>query len=82
MRVYERGVGETQACGSGACAVGVASALRGFTGRTLTVHMPGGSVDVEWAPNDHVYMTGPAVEVFAGSLDPRFERALREGALA
>lgn len=82
MRVYERGVGETQACGSGACAVGVASALRGVTGRTLTVHMPGGAVDIEWAPNDHVYMSGPAAEVFSGTLDERFERALREGALA
>jgi diaminopimelate epimerase len=68
-RVYERGVGETQACGTGGCAIAVASSLRGLTGRTVAVHLPGGTLDIEWRDDDHVYMTGPAVETFHGSLD-------------
>jgi diaminopimelate epimerase len=79
MRVWERGVGETMACGSGACAVAVASAVRDYTGRDVSVHMPGGAVEVEWAPDNRVSMTGPAEEVFRGTLDPRFERALLAG---
>lgn len=68
MRVWERGSGETMACGTGASAVGVASMLKGLTDRKVTVHLKGGDLDVEWAQNNHVYMTGPAAEVFEGKL--------------
>lgn len=67
VRVWERGSGETLACGSGACAVVVASALTKRTQRRITVHLPGGDLLMEWSETDnHVYMTGPAVEVFSG----------------
>jgi diaminopimelate epimerase len=65
MRVFERGVGETQACGSGACAVGVAAIITGRATSPLNVHMPGGSVSVEWAgAGSTVIMAGPAEIVF------------------
>ena len=64
MRVWERGSGETLACGTGACATGVAAMLKGLTERRVTVKLPGGDLAVEWNENNHVYMTGPAVEVF------------------
>jgi diaminopimelate epimerase len=70
MRVWERGSGETLACGTGACAVGVASALTGRTSRKILVHLPGGDLQLHWADNNHVYMTGPAVEVFQGEWEP------------
>ena len=66
MRVWERGSGETMACGTGASAVAVASSIKGLTGRTVTVHLMGGDLLVEWSGDNHVYMTGPAVEVFTG----------------
>ncbi len=66
MRTWERGAGATRACGSGACAVGVAGALSGRTMRELTITLPGGDLRIDWAANDHVWMTGPAVEVFRG----------------
>ena len=67
MRTWERGSGETRACGTGACAVCVAGVLTARTRRQLTVTLPGGDLEVEWSErNDHVYMTGPAVEVFSG----------------
>jgi diaminopimelate epimerase len=67
MRVWERGSGETLACGTGACAVAVAGVLTGRTGRTLTAHLPGGDLELHWSEKDnHVFMTGPAVEVFSG----------------
>ncbi len=66
VRHWERGSGATRACGSGACAVCVAGALTGRTERRITASLPGGELDVEWGANDHVYMTGPAVEVFEG----------------
>lgn len=66
MKVWERGAGETMACGTGACAVAVAGAQNGFTGRTVTVHLAAGNLLIEWAGNNHVYMTGPAEEVFTG----------------
>lgn len=69
MRVWERGSGETMACGTGAAAAGVASALKGLTEKTVTVHLLGGDLLIEQAVNKHVYMTGPAVEVFEGSVD-------------
>lgn len=68
VRVWERGVGETLACGTGACATAVAANLRGFTGRDVAVHLPGGTLDIEWAADGTVYMTGPAEEVYEGEL--------------
>jgi diaminopimelate epimerase len=67
MRVWERGSGETLACGTGACAVAVACHLNGKTGRRVTGHLRGGTLELEWSATDNrVYMTGPAVEVFHG----------------
>jgi diaminopimelate epimerase len=67
MRVWERGSGETLACGTGASAVAVACHLTGRTGRRVTGHLRGGSLELEWNGTDNqVYMTGPAVEVFNG----------------
>ena len=66
MRVWERGSGETLACGTGACAVCVAGVLSGHTGRKIVAHLPGGDLELHWADDGHVHMTGPAVEVFSG----------------
>ena len=68
MRVWERGSGETMACGTGACATAVAAMLKGRTPqRTATVHLRGGDLIIEWNPdNIRVYMTGPAALVFEG----------------
>ncbi len=66
MRVWERGAGETLACGTGACAVCVAGVLTGRTDRRVLVHLPGGDLELEWAENNHVFLTGEAVEVFSG----------------
>jgi len=69
MRVWERGVGETMACGTGASAVGVASVLLGLTDRNVTVHLRGGRLIIDWSERDNrVYMTGPAVTVFEGTI--------------
>jgi len=67
MRVWERGSGETLACGTGASAVCVAGVLTGRTGRKILAHLPGGDLELHWADNNHVYLTGPAVEVFSGT---------------
>ena len=67
MRTWERGSGVTLACGTGACAVAVAGVLTGRTGRSILAHLPGGDLQLHWSEADnHVYMTGPAVEVFSG----------------
>ena len=67
QRTWERGSGETLACGTGACAVCVAGVLTGRTERRVTVKLLGGDLQLEWNESDnHVYMTGPAVEVFSG----------------
>ena len=67
MRVWERGSGETMACGTGACATAVSAALTGRTSRHVTVHLRGGDLDILWNEDDgHVYMTGPAETVFDG----------------
>jgi diaminopimelate epimerase len=79
MRVWERGSGETLACGTGAAAVCVAGVLSKRTSRKLRVHLLGGELDLEWAENDHVYKTGPAVEVFSGEWSPAGQPA-RSGA--
>lgn len=69
MRVYERGAGETWACGTGACAVAVVSILNGLCGNQVTLHLRGGDLYIEWSgkEEDPVYMTGPATRVFKGS---------------
>jgi diaminopimelate epimerase len=66
MRVWERGSGETQACGTGACAAAVAGVLSGLTERQVLCHLPGGDLTLEWPETGEVYMTGPATEVFSG----------------
>lgn len=67
QRTWERGAGETMACGTGASAVTVASVLTRQTDRKLTVHLSGGDLKTEWnEKNNHVFLTGPAVEVFRG----------------
>lgn len=69
MRVWERGAGETLACGTGACGTAVACYLNGETGRKVEVELLGGNLYIEWDEKDnHVYMTGPAVTVFEGEL--------------
>jgi diaminopimelate epimerase len=69
MRVWERGSGETWACGTGASAVGVAGVLTGRTERKTLIHLLGGDLEIEWADDQHVFKTGPAVEVFSGDID-------------
>jgi len=69
MRVWERGVGITQACGTGACATAVAAARRGLADRTVTVTVDGGDLDIAWRDDGHVIMTGPVAETFTGTLD-------------
>ena len=69
-RVWERGVGLTAACGTAACAVLVAAARRGLTGRCGEVRLDGGALRVEWREDGHVGMTGPVAVAFAGEIDP------------
>jgi diaminopimelate epimerase len=69
LRVWERGVGITRACGSGACAALVAAHRRGLTGRRATVALDGGDLDIEWRDDENVLMTGPAALSFEGSFD-------------
>ena len=69
-RVWERGSGITQACGTGACATAVAAALTGRAGRHSQIVMDGGILSIEWRESDnHVYMTGPATFVFEGEIE-------------
>jgi len=70
MRVWERGAGITQACGSGACAALVATARRGLTGRKADVVLDGGTLSIEWMPDNNVLMTGPVATSFVGKIDP------------
>ncbi|MBN1140197.1 MAG: diaminopimelate epimerase [Deltaproteobacteria bacterium] len=70
QRTWERGSGETLACGTGACAVTVAGALNGLTERRILNHLLGGDLELEWAASGEVYMTGPAVQVFEGDYSP------------
>ena len=69
MRVWERGAGETLACGTGACAAAVAAILNNHCDRNITIHLLGGNLQIEWSEkNNHVYMTGEAVTVFEGTI--------------
>ena len=68
LRVWERGVGLTQACGTGACAAAVAGARRGLTGRSVTVVLDGGELGIFWREDGHVEMTGPTAASFTGVL--------------
>ena len=75
MRVWERGAGETLACGTGACATAVACNLNGLTDRKVNIELLGGTLNIEWNETDnHVYMIGPAVTVFDGEL---YEETIR-----
>jgi diaminopimelate epimerase len=79
VRVWERGVGETLACGTGACAVLVAANLMGLAGRRGVVRFEGGDLDVEWAEDDRVSLAGPVAHVFDGELSPAWLEAMAEG---
>ena len=70
MRVWGRGSGETFACGTGACAVAVASNINGLTNKDVTVKLLGGDLKIQWnEDNEHIYMTGPATTVFEGEIE-------------
>jgi diaminopimelate epimerase len=69
LREWERGAGETMACGSGACAALVAAHRRGLTGRQAVVVLDGGELDIAWREDGHVIMTGTATLAFEGSFD-------------
>lgn len=70
MRVWERGAGETMACGTGACATAVAAVMNNLSDRRVKVALLGGDLDIEWrASDDNVYMTGPAKTVFEGEVE-------------
>lgn len=68
MRVWERGAGETLACGTGACASVVASGVNGYTNEDVVVELPGGKLNIKWKNDNHVYMKGPATKVFDGEM--------------
>ena len=69
LRVWERGVGITRACGTGACATGVAAHRRGLTGRATAVTVDGGTLAIDWQDDGHVLMTGPTATAFRGEVD-------------
>lgn len=69
LQVWERGVGLTRACGTGACATAIAAMRRGRVGRKATVEMPGGTLVIEWRADGHIAMTGPAQTSFRGEVD-------------
>lgn len=68
MRVWERGTGETLACGTGACATAVSCNLNGLTNKHTFIELLGGTLEIEWKEDNHIYMTGPAVTVFEGEI--------------
>ncbi|AUZ04535.1 diaminopimelate epimerase [Vitreoscilla sp. C1] len=68
LRVFERGVGETQACGTGACAAAVAGIRHGLLNQNVLVNLPGGTLTIQWQEGESVLMTGPAAEVYSGVL--------------
>ena len=69
LRVWERGVGETRACGTGACATAVGAMRRGLVDRTVTVALPGGELEIAWSDQGIIRMTGPAAESFRGTFE-------------
>ena len=69
LRVWERGVGLTMACGSGACAAAIAAHRRGLTGRNVEIVVDGGTLNIEWREDGHVVLSGPAEESFRGVID-------------
>ena len=69
LRVWERGVGVTRACGTGACATAIAAMKRGLVDRKVTVILPGGALEIEWDAEDRMLMSGPAEESFRGSFE-------------
>jgi diaminopimelate epimerase len=69
LRVWERGVGETRACGTGACATAIGAMRRGLVDRTVTVALPGGELVIEWTEVGRIRMTGPAAESFRGTFE-------------
>ncbi len=71
QRTWERGAGETLACGTGASAVTVAAVLGGHTERRLLNHLRGGDLEMEWSKDGHIFMTGAAVQVFEGDYQPQ-----------
>ncbi len=82
LRTWERGVGETRACGTGACATLVCAARTRRTGRAATISLPGGDLFIEWDARDHIWMTGPAELEFTGAFDPETGAFTREGVAA
>ncbi len=68
MRTFERGCGPTLACGTGACSAAVASFLNGYTGRSVDINIELGTLHIDWAEDNHVYMTGPAEIVYTGEI--------------
>ena len=69
VRVWERGVGETFACGTGACAAVVASGINGYTDENVNVQLPGGNLQIEWGKDNHIYMQGPAETIYDGKIN-------------
>jgi diaminopimelate epimerase len=69
LRVWERGVGETRACGTGACATAIGAMRRGLVERKVTVTLPGGELEIEWTEGGRIRMTGPATESFRGTFE-------------
>lgn len=69
VRVWERGVGETFACGTGACAAVVAGGINGYTDESVSVNLLGGELKIEWGKDNHIYMQGPATTVYEGRIE-------------
>ena len=69
VRVWERGVGETYACGTGACAAVVAGGINGYTDENVSVSLRGGELKIEWGKDNHIYMQGPATTVYEGRIE-------------
>jgi len=70
LRVWERGAGETRACGTGACATAVVAMRRGLVDRSVTINLAGGPLRIDWGEDQHITMTGAAAQSFQGSFDP------------